>query len=551
VTGGGPPTFRIRPAGDSALLLELDAVVDPRVNARAIAIASAVREAAVPGVRDVVSTYRSVAVYFDPRRTNRGELRHAMMRASDAPGEVPHREPIELAVSYGRDDGPDLNEVAAWAGLAVQDVVARHTATIYRVFMLGFLPGFAYMGNVDAAIAAPRRATPRLSVPAGSIGLAGVQTGIYPMASPGGWRIIGRTREVMFDPLRTPAARLSPGDRVRFTAVTPRRSGGESQSHTVPPITHDPGSRCVTVLKPGLFTTVQDGGRWGHQATGVPVAGAMDSPSYRLANRLVGNDEDAASLEATITGPELRFNAPVRVAVAGADLAASLDDRNLPPGTVADASSGSVLRFGDRQSGTRAYIACGGGIITPPVLGSRATHTLGRMGGLEGRALRAGDRLDLGPNTATPGGSRSVPRRSECLPRGGGVRVRALPGPQAERFPPDALDILQRTRFTVSPQSNRMGYRLTGGVIGPPAGDMISDATFTGALQVPPSGEPILLMADRQTTGGYAQLAIVITADLPLAGQLAPGEWIEFALCSHEEALDALADREAQVGDGG
>jgi biotin-dependent carboxylase-like uncharacterized protein len=277
----------------------------------------------------------------------------------------------------------------------------------------------------------------------------------------------------------------------------------------------------------------------------------MDRRSHRLANALVGNAPDAAALEATLLGPELRFEQPVRVAITGADLGASVDGTAVAVDSVHACAAGSVLRFGGRRLGTRGYVALEGGIDVPRVLGSRATHIVSELGGIDGRALKAGDRLPLGE----PGSQMGRPAGAAPLAIAGGARVRVMRGPQDEYFDEQAFDVLQRTRFVISPQSNRMGYRLVGGsertrptVEGRPGpfgpGAMISDATFMGGLQVPPSGEPILLMADRQTTGGYPQIATVITADLPLAGQLAPGDWIEFALCTRREAIAALKEQE-------
>ena len=194
---------RIREAGDSALLLELEWGIDPEVNARVIAIATVVREAGVAGVRAVVPTFRSVAVFFDPLVTDVALVAHVLREAQQAgPSQVqiPSRS-IEVPVAYGGEYGPDLEHVAARAGISVQDVIERHASRDYRVYMLGFLPGFAYMGIVDESIAAPRRAEPRVRVPAGSVGIAGVQTGIYPREAPGGWQLIGRTPLAVFDPL--------------------------------------------------------------------------------------------------------------------------------------------------------------------------------------------------------------------------------------------------------------------------------------------------------------------------------------------------------------
>ena len=319
---------RIREAGDSALLLEIGvsgtsappAGIDEDVNARAIAIARALRQRAIAGVRDVVSTFRSVAVFFDPLSTDVPALAAALHADADAVPSAYEGRAIEVPVVYGGDAGPDLAHVAAFAGCSSEAVIERHASRAYRVFMLGFLPGFAYMASVDETIAAPRRATPRLGVPSGSVGIAGRQTGIYPRDSPGGWQIIGRAATNLFDPRRTPPALFAPGDSVRFVPVpaghdlTPRQAGRDrtSPSHgqqlSAP---HDTG-RCVTVLRPGFLTTVQDTGRWGYQDFGVPVSGPMDHAAHRLANAVVGNPTDAAALEATWRGPELRMEQETR-----------------------------------------------------------------------------------------------------------------------------------------------------------------------------------------------------------------------------------------------
>jgi antagonist of KipI len=535
----------IKEAGDSALLLELEPVIDVDVNARAIGIAAAVRDDVIPGVRDVVPTFRSVAVYFDPLVTDARDVVASLERAADAPLVPDEGRRVELAVEYGGQWGPDLADVAAFAGESPEAVVARHTARDYRVFMLGFLPGFAYLGEVDQKIAAPRRSSPRERVRSGSVGIAGGQTAVYPMDSPGGWQIIGHTMTRMFDADQWPAALLSPGDLVRFHAQPHETRANPTL--TRPPVQLTSAARSLMVIEPGLITTVQDGGRWGQQASGVPVSGAMDWVAHRTANALVGNEPSAATLEATLVGPKIRFDQRTTVAVAGADFGAVLDGARLPICTAVSCPAGAILRFGNRTAGARAYIAVDGGIEVPRVLGSRSTHVLSRMGGAGGRMLLQGDRLGLGTAREPMTRRRTAAEAASPAPDGG-ARLRVLPGPQHEYFPDDALDVLERTRFVVSPQSNRMGYRLQGGPIERLSErEMISDAAFVGAIQVPGSGEPILLMADRQTTGGYPQLAVVITADMPLAAQLAPGDWVEFTVCSRPAALSALVAQEARL----
>jgi len=533
----------IRHAGDSALLLELEPRIDPAINARAIAIADAVRREDIAGVRDVVSTYRSVAVFFDPLHTRLEAIAGALETAERNPHSPAPSRTLEVPVVYGEEHGPDLPEVARLTGLEEREVVARHAGCTYRVFMLGFVPGFAYMGVVDARIETPRRATPRTRVPAGSVAIAGRQTGIYPQETPGGWQLIGRTRVRPFDAGRDPAFLVTAGDHVRFVPVG-------SLDDTGPPHVARPARDLVidaggiTVVTPGLLSTIQDLGRWGSQDRGVPVAGPMDAVSHRRANAAVGNRMDAATIEVTLIGPELRFEENATIAVAGADLAATIGGRPVPLGRPVHAGKGESLRFGSRRAGARAYIAAAGGIATMPVLGSRATHVLSAMGGLDGRPLAAGSRIPLSPASQPMRAQPSTLAAGEH-PGGQPVTLRVLRGPQDDFFDVAAFDALESSTFTISPQSNRMAYRLTGGRVPRlPDREMISDATVIGGVQVPPSGDPILLMADRQTSGGYPQIATVITADLPVAGQLAPGDTMRFRVCTRREAIAALLKEE-------
>ena len=211
-------TVEIRAAGDSAFVVELGAEVDPAVNTRAIAMAERLRGERLTGVRDVMSSYASVTVCFDPLRTDLGRLTEAIERhaAATPTAATSGPAPKEVPVCYGGRFGPDLGEVARHAGCSADDIVRLHAAEIYRVYLLGFVPGFAYLGRVDDRIAMPRRETPRLRVPAGSVGIAGSQTGIYPADTPGGWQLIGWTPVRPFDPEREEPFLFTPGDAVRF-----------------------------------------------------------------------------------------------------------------------------------------------------------------------------------------------------------------------------------------------------------------------------------------------------------------------------------------------
>lgn len=213
--------MKCRLAGDSLVMLELGATIDPHLHARVVQLAAALSAASLPGVTDVVPAYGTIGIHFQPLVTDLARLQATVQRIDASLPDVPvtggHLH--EIPVYYGGDDGPDLADVAAWASCSEDAVVARHSEVDYRVYVLGFVPGFAYLGTVDPRIAAPRRRVPRELVPAGSVGIAGAQSGIYPSSTPGGWQLIGRTSTVLFDQRRTPGALLAPGDRVRFIPV--------------------------------------------------------------------------------------------------------------------------------------------------------------------------------------------------------------------------------------------------------------------------------------------------------------------------------------------
>ncbi len=305
----------------------------------------------------------------------------------------------------------------------------------------------------------------------------------------------------------------------------------------------------VHVVKPGLLTTVQDRGRWGFQALGVSVAGPMDPVSHRLANAMVGNAGDAAALEVTLVGPELVFDDERIVAVAGAEFEIAIDrqpvDRHgrLRGSRRRDAAVRTPAprhaRVHRRRRGHR-YAA-----------GARQPRdpSAERDGGLRGRALAAGDRLACGAARTRSNATAQV--RPAAAPNSvpdGRATLRVLPGPQSDRFAAGALDALQSAPYRIASSSNRMGFRLSGPPLAHTRGaDVISDATPLGVVQVPASGQPILLMADRQTSGGYPKIATVITADIGLAGQLGPGDTIAFAVCSPGEAMTALIGQEQHL----
>jgi biotin-dependent carboxylase-like uncharacterized protein len=303
----------------------------------------------------------------------------------------------------------------------------------------------------------------------------------------------------------------------------------------------------LVVHRAGLLTTVQDLGRWGYQSSGVPVAGPMDSWSHRLANRVLGNAETAAVLEVTVIGPLIECEVGTRMAITGAPCAITVGGHHVRSPLVLEAAAGTTIDIGECQAGTRAYVAVGGGFDVPVVLGSRSTDLRGGFGGYAGRTVQAGDRLQYEAEPVHPS-VRELPDAAVGPAREGFTRLRVMRGPADDPAAIRAFTALGCGSFRISSQSDRMGYRLEGSIVAAgTTASMITAPTTMGLVQVPPSGQPILLMADRQTTGGYAAVAVVIAADLPLAGQLGPGHAVTFEPCTPEDAHLALGHGEAQL----
>ena len=296
----------------------------------------------------------------------------------------------------------------------------------------------------------------------------------------------------------------------------------------------------LLVQEPGPLTTVQDLGRFGHLRVGIPTSGPMDRDAFVLGNRLVGNPDGAAGLECTLVGPRLELTDDRLVAVTGADVAPTLNGAAMPAWQAVPARAGDVLRLGPARSGVRAYLAIAGGLATPPVLGSRATYVRGRLGGLEGRAVRKGDRLPLG--AAAPGPARRV-RAGRVPAYGAEITVAVILGPQDDRFTAAGIDAFLSGPYELLPQSDRMGARLKGPFIEHTRGhDIVSDGVPMGGIQVIGEGQPIVLLADRQSAGGYTKIATVCSFDLGRIVQLKPGGRLTFRRVTVAEAHAMLRD---------
>ena len=306
----------------------------------------------------------------------------------------------------------------------------------------------------------------------------------------------------------------------------------------------------IRVANSGLLTTVQDLGRRGFQKYGVPVCGALDAVSMRIANILVGNPETLAGLEITAVAPSLVFDRDAVIALVGADFAPVIDGAEARAWESVRVPAGAAVGFRAPADGVRAWLAVDGGIDVPPVMGSRATDLKGGFGGYEGRPLRDGDALPLGrPLRPAPLSPARLPAEISRQPTyGQSFDIRVVLGPQNDRFTDAGISALLQSEYAVSPDADRTGYRLDGPAIEHAVGaDIVSDGTTLGSIQVPGTGTPIILLADRGTTGGYAKIATVISPDIGLLAQAMPGAKIRFSAVSVAEAREALLEQEAML----
>jgi KipI family sensor histidine kinase inhibitor len=565
------PDLTFAPLAESALLVRLGAgqAIDPAVVAAVWALTAALDERTPAGVEDVVPAYATILVAFDPERTAPATLESGIRAiAASLPNqeEKPARE-VVIPVTYGGDCGPDLADVAAHAGLTADEVVDRHAGASYRVACGGFAPGWDYLMGLPPELAIPRLANPRIRIPPGSVAIGGMQTGVYPLETPGGWRLIGRTPVRMFDPARDDPFLLHPGDRVAFrridaaaytaiaaevaAALAPDDGRGSLLPRAAPTQT-ETSTPTIQVIQAGMLTTVQDLGRPGLGRYGVAPGGALDRTALILGNRLVGNEPGEAALEMTLLGPTLRFTGAAVVAVTGADLGARLNGSRLPLWQTIPITAGDELSFSPESGGSagvRAYLCVAGGLAIPPVLGSRSTDLVGRFGGLAGRALAAGDEIALA--APAPPADALLRRRLAAPPPtyDATLTARVTLGPQQDRFTDDGLATFLGAEFRVSAKANRTGVRLSGPAIAHTHGaDLVSEGIAHGAVQVPGDGQPIVLLAGRQTVGGYVKIATVAGADLDRFAQLRPGGAVRFVAVSPAEAREATLHARATLG---
>ncbi len=550
--------MRVLPYGEGAAYIDVEADASPDRAARTGTIVRALR-AAFPEA-DVVAGAGAIAVFgADPsavrealeRRVaeapERGVAEALERGVAEAPERGVAREDAsseggrthEIDVVY---DGPDLDDVARAIGATRAELIELHAGRDHIVEVVGFLPGFAYMGPLDPRLVVPRRSAPRPRVPPQSVAIAGAFTGIYPLASPGGWNLLGRSLgPPPFDPSRAEPFLFAAGDRVRFRpvgpdAVAPEEIGLDPNQSLAPPAWKglDPNQSLAPPVPKGLdpnqspaahrgapaggpalvvgraagAATIQDAGRGGLLSRGMPPSGPLDPSLFAAANRAVGNLPGAAAIELLAGSLVLHARGSVLVSIDGE-----------PPVHLHDAEE---LRVAEGPLAVR-YVAVAGGIDVPVVIGSRATLLSAKIGGAEGRTLRRGDVLPAGLLRIASSSTAASPA----------VEGAALvePGPHLERFPAGALDVLLASEWRVSRLTDRTGARLEGATIPRRGPDLAAPVPMRrGAVQVTTDGTPIVLGPDHPTTGGYPVLAVVRASSFGALARKRPGDVVRFRL---------------------
>ena len=408
-------------------------------------------------------------------------------------------------------DGPDLDAIAAATGSTRSAIIEAHAKTSYSVEVVGFLPGFGYLAELDERLRLPRLASPRKVVPRGSVGIAGRYTGIYPFASPGGWNLLGRAVDAnLFDPKVDRFTRFRVGDTVRFLPTEPAATSPSDLLSA--PSSAASAEAHLEILSCAFHATIQDLGRR-LASQGIPRSGPLDEQAHRAANRALGNRDTAATIELPLDGLEVLVRRPIHVSVDGEE-----------PMHLA---KGAIFRV-ERNARAVRYLAVRGGFDVPEILGSRATLLVAGLGGLEGRRLRRGDRLRVGDDALDTPSKRYAAVDLELQSV---QRVEILPGPHAGRFSSTALDELCRVERTVSAWSDRIGTRFDGPRIERHDGDAgVPEPMMPGAVQIATDGTPIVLGPDSAVTGGYPVLAVLTAGGRSRLARVRPGGRAHFSL---------------------
>ncbi|MCA0255908.1 MAG: 5-oxoprolinase/urea amidolyase family protein [Proteobacteria bacterium] len=536
--------MRFLPVSLTVLLVELADLEET------LALFASLEADAIAGIEDMVPAARTLMIRFRPEITDARTLATLIARRDLSVKPAFSDRLVEVPVRY---DGEDLADVAALTGLSIDAVIARHTQSIFTVAFCGFAPGFGYLVGGDPVLQVPRRQTPRTKIAAGSVALGGAFCGVYPQSSPGGWQIIGTTPLKMWDITRDPPALFQPGDRVRFIDLARHCAATPPSIATSVPDTSgqekvEANANAVTleVLAAPMPALFQDAGRFGQTGQGVSSSGALDQGAFKAANRVVGNPAGTPCLEITLGSFSFRVNGRAVMALTGAPCPITIRDhagRTHSAETYQPISleAGDVVTLGFASCGARSYLALRGGFQVAPVLGSASTDTLAVVGPAP---VVSGTILTVLPCRAafhavslTEAPAFPHPSATDV------VTLDVIMGPRSDWFTEKGIATLSEQVYTVTPQSNRIGIRLSGAETLERAitAELPSEGTATGAIQVPHSGQPVLFLADHPLTGGYPVIANVAEYHLDLAGQIPVNARIRFRPVTRFAAIDPAA----------
>lgn len=635
---------KIVAASEDSIQIQFEQKICPKVNHQISAFCQAFElfTKDMPQIREIVPTYCAVSIYFDETNCKAELITQIAEEVLDkmewADGEYAaesafggatkkllvgaeksfmakssFQEPadssffagkiIRIPVCYDDEEfAPDLKIVCDHAKLTKDEVIKLHSSTDYLIYMMGFLPGFPYLGGMDERLKTPRLQTPRTKIPAGSVAIGGAQTGLYPVESPGGWNIIGRTPLKVFDLNREPKFLYKAGDKIRFVPISRAEfdtfdeekwlknelSGPQdrqesrgvstnsttairtSKTNVISNAAAKPSYKCcggIKIVDAGLLTSIQDLGTFGYQKYGIGQSGAMDQKSLKLANSLCGNDENTACLETTLSGPTIYFATACDFAITGAEFSgATLDGSPVPMNKKISAKAGSTLICGFATKGLRSYIAFRGGLLVPEVFASRSTNLKSKTGGYKGRKLQTGDEIAIGyqenarwgensfhkyANSFTGdenalsqfaksflGGEDDFSQSATSLPAADKIlTLTCVKSSQFDFFDSAGIEKFTSTIYTITPESDRMGIRFSGESLDCGKTDIISDSIPFGAVQITSAGLPVVMAADRQTTGGYAKIACVTKKSMCELAQAGPGTKVRFYIKKNDWRL--------------
>lgn len=483
--------------------------MDVAANRRIHAMSESIVANPLCGVTDLIPGYGSLYLEFDASVTSEAAIKSALGTPSVNQDGTRGARQLDIPVRY---DGEDLKDVATRVNLSIEEVVQRHSAKPYHVYALGFTPGLPFMGEVEGRLRLPRRDNPRPHVPAHTVAIANAQTNIYPIASPGGWNLLGRALVAVYDPHRNKPFYIEPGDNVRFLP-----SQGEPPPEPEPLVLlpTEPRRPVLKVLASGLQDLIVDKGRMMVGRYGLCRGGALDAHSAGIANALLRNPPGAPLIEMSFKGPTLEVLTETVLAFTGWGVSPKLGGKPLTSFCSFTAKRGDVLTFEPSHEGSRGYLAVVGGFESGSFMGSASVDVRGKIG----QPLHGGETLGVASeHPVRPGFGFRAYRSDNSL------RVRLLPGPQVST---DATLALTSQVFTVD-RADRMGVQLVGATV--PGGEVLSEGIPLGAIQVTPAGKPIILLHDRGSVGGYSKPALVHPRDLPKLAQLRPGEFLRFKL---------------------